>query len=260
MLVTGGPGTGKTAVLLERFARLLEAGADPERVALVVGTRRAHAEARDALLARFPGSLPELRVVTIHGLARHVVNARFRRLDYPEPPELLPAGEQFALVQELLERAGPRGRGPRTAPCSACAGSPTRSGSSCSRAQEALLTPEDIRERAQTAGLGGWIELARFYRRYLDVLDDRTSVDFAGVACSARRRSPATASRCSTTCWSTTTRTPRSPPRRSSSWARRALARGGGRPRRARVLVPGDHRRADPAVHRAVPGRRRTSS
>ena len=58
LLVTGGPGTGKTAVLRERLARLLEGGADPERVALVVGSRRARDEARDALLARFQGSLP----------------------------------------------------------------------------------------------------------------------------------------------------------------------------------------------------------
>src|SRR5438094_33816 len=35
LLVTGQAGTGKTAVLEERFAGLLEDGADPERVALV---------------------------------------------------------------------------------------------------------------------------------------------------------------------------------------------------------------------------------
>jgi len=107
VLVTGGPGTGKTAVLRERFAQLLESGADAERVAFVVGSRRARDEAREALLARFQGSLPELRVVTIHGVARHVLNARFRRLDYPEPPDLLPAGDQFALVQELLSEQDP---------------------------------------------------------------------------------------------------------------------------------------------------------
>ena len=35
MLVTGRPGTGKTAVLLERFARLIEADADPDRKSVV---------------------------------------------------------------------------------------------------------------------------------------------------------------------------------------------------------------------------------
>jgi Cdc6-like AAA superfamily ATPase len=38
LLITGPAGTGKTAVLRERFARLIEAGAEPERVALVVGS------------------------------------------------------------------------------------------------------------------------------------------------------------------------------------------------------------------------------
>ena len=51
-LITGGPGTGKTAVLRERFARLIEAGAEPERTALVLGSRRARDAARAALLDR----------------------------------------------------------------------------------------------------------------------------------------------------------------------------------------------------------------
>ena len=48
LLVSGGFGVGASAVLRERFARLVESGADPERVALVVGSRRARDEARAA--------------------------------------------------------------------------------------------------------------------------------------------------------------------------------------------------------------------
>ena len=50
-----------------------------------------------------------------------------------------------------------------------------------SRAQEALLTPDDISRRAEKAGLGGWKELARFYREYQDVIDGRNVVDFAAL-------------------------------------------------------------------------------
>ena len=60
LLVTGGPGTGKTAVLRERFARLIEEGADPERVALVVRSKRARAAARTFLLKRLRSSLPAI--------------------------------------------------------------------------------------------------------------------------------------------------------------------------------------------------------
>src|SRR4030095_16158896 len=82
MLVPGGSGTGKTATLRERFARLVEGGADPERVALVVGSRRARDEARRLLLERLPVALPTLTVVTIQGLAFHVVGERFARLGF----------------------------------------------------------------------------------------------------------------------------------------------------------------------------------
>ncbi len=180
LLVTGGSGSGKTAVLHERFARLLERGADPERVALVVSSRRARDDAREALLARFAGSLPELRVVTVHGLARHVVNTRFRRLDYAEPPELLSAADQFALVQELLAEQSAQDW-PAYGHMLGMRAFVDEVRQFLSRAQEALLTPDTIEERAATAGLTGWMELARFYREYQDVIDGRNVVDFAAL-------------------------------------------------------------------------------
>ncbi len=158
----------------------MEGGADPERVAFVVGSRRARDETREALLARFQGSLPELRVVTIHGLARHVVNARFRRLDYPEPPELLPAGDQFALVQDLLNDQDPAAW-PAYGHMLGMRAFADEIRQFLSRAQEGLLTPEDIEARADKAGLTGWKELARFYREYQDVIDGRNVVDFAAL-------------------------------------------------------------------------------
>ncbi len=102
LLVTGAAGTGKTALLRERFARLIETGADPERVALVVRSRRAREQARGALLRRLGRSLPGLPVMTIHGLALRLVTRRFAVLGYTEPPRVLDADDQFALVLELL--------------------------------------------------------------------------------------------------------------------------------------------------------------
>ena len=67
LLVAGGFGTGKTTVLRERFLALLGDGADPDRVALVVGSRRARDEARRELLRRLPGSVSSLRVSTVAG-------------------------------------------------------------------------------------------------------------------------------------------------------------------------------------------------
>ena len=99
LLVTGPAGTGKTEALRERFARLIERGADPERVALVVRSKQARLETRSALLDRLHSSLPDLRVLTVHGLARHVLEARFSGLGYEEPPAILGAADQFSKVR-----------------------------------------------------------------------------------------------------------------------------------------------------------------
>ncbi len=180
MLVSGGSGTGKTAVLRERFARLVEGGADPERVALVVGSRRARDEARRVLLERLPVALPTLTVVTMHGLAFHVVGERFGRLGYDAPPTVLSASEQFARVRELLDGEDPE-RWPVFGRLLKLRGFADEVRQLVIRAQEALRSPDDIERRAAERGLAGWDELAAFLRHYLSVLDASGEVDFAGL-------------------------------------------------------------------------------
>lgn len=182
VLVTGGSGTGKTAVLQERFARLVEAGADPERIALTVGSRRARDEARRLLLERLPVALPTLTVVTIHGLAFHVVGERFERLGYKEPPTILSASEQFKRVRELLEDQD-LARWPVHGSLLPLHGFADEVRQFVIRAQESLLSPDDIERRAANMGLAGWDELAMFLREYLAVLGnkERAEVDFAGL-------------------------------------------------------------------------------
>jgi superfamily I DNA/RNA helicase len=180
LLVTGAAGTGKSSVLRERFARLVEGGADPERVALIVGSRRARQAARDALIARLPASLSSLHVLTFHGLGHLILRERFSALGYTEPPEVLSAADQFALVQDLLQGQDPA-EWPAYGHLLTLRGFADQIRQFLLRAQEARLTPEEIHEKAASRGLSGWNELARFYREYLDVLDADRVVDFAAL-------------------------------------------------------------------------------
>jgi superfamily I DNA/RNA helicase/RecB family exonuclease len=180
LLVTGGPGTGKSAVVRERFACLVDRGADPERVALVVRTKAAKLRGRQALLGRLSRSVPGVKVLTVHGLAHHVMARRFAALDYDRPPEVLTALDQFSKVAELLE-GEVRGEWPSYGAMLSLRGFADEVRQFVLRAQEALLTPEEIVVRADKAGLGHWRELAGFYGRYLQVLSDEGSVDFAGL-------------------------------------------------------------------------------
>ena len=175
LLVTGGPGTGKTAALRERFARLIEGGAEPERVVLVLGSRGARDTARAALLERLPASLPGLQVATLHGLAYRVLKLR-----EGEPPEVLGAAEQFAKVRELLAGQDPAAW-PAYGRLLGVRGFADEVRQLLTRMQESLLTPAELEASAARASLGGWPELARFAQEYLDTLDMVNQVDYAGL-------------------------------------------------------------------------------
>jgi superfamily I DNA/RNA helicase len=179
--VTGAAGTGKTAVLTARFAERVAAGADPERIALVVAGPRARIEAQESLLAALGRSLPALRVTTIHGLAFQLVTERTSTRG-DEPPTVLDATAQFARVQQLLEgeREHPE-RWPRYHALLHLRGFADELRHLVSRLQEAALTPDDVATAAAGRGLDGWSELAAFYARYLDDLARRGEVDFAGL-------------------------------------------------------------------------------
>ena len=219
----------------------------------MVGSRRARQAARDALIARLPSSLSSLQVLTFHGLGHLILRERFSALGYAEPPEVLSAADQFALVQDLLQGQNPA-EWPAYGHLLTLRGFADQIRQFLLRAQEARLTPEEIETRAEARGLTGWRELARFYRDYLDVLDADRVVDFAALI----GRAEAAVSAADTPL-------ARSPARRRlpgcdlRAGGARDLAPGerpdrGGRSRGTRLLVPRNDRRAITSIHRGVPG------
>ena len=180
LLATGPPGVGKTRALVERFARLVEAGADPERVLLLVLNRRAAREAREHLLRRLARSLPALHVHTAHSFAFGVLGRRFAELDYAESPQVLSAAEQYATVRELLlndrtidwptfgHLLGVRGFARELADF-------------VLRAQERLLDPASLRALVAGSAPAEYEEVVAFLERYLDVMNSSNRVDFAGL-------------------------------------------------------------------------------
>ena len=102
--VVGGPGTGKTTLLLAAIARRLGAGEDPARTLVLVGSRRAAAELRERLVRLGAGdgaTSREALVRTVHSYAFGVLRLHAARHGDP-PPRLLASAEQDALVRDLL--------------------------------------------------------------------------------------------------------------------------------------------------------------
>jgi superfamily I DNA/RNA helicase len=180
LLVTGPPGSGKTWLLRERFARLVEDGADPERVAFITLHRRAARDGREALVRRLGRSLADIPVFTVHGFAFRVFARRFDDLGYPEPPAILSAPDQYATIRGLLaeERAEDW---PRFAALLRVRGFAEQVADFVLRAQERLLDPDGLDALVQRSGKEEYREVARFYRRYLDEQRRHGRVDFAGL-------------------------------------------------------------------------------
>ncbi|MFP5297581.1 MAG: ATP-dependent helicase, partial [Actinomycetota bacterium] len=115
LLAVGGPGTGKTTCLEERFISLVASGAcTPDRILFLVPNRVQKMEVQRALTERLLldeglDALIEVPVYTWHGLAYHLVSRHYDRLGYPEPPVLLTSPEQWGAIRDALRKEDPTG-------------------------------------------------------------------------------------------------------------------------------------------------------
>ena len=108
--VLGGPGTGKSSLLIDVAAARIGAGTDPESVLLLTGSGRIGAQVRSRLTARLLGSqvgssgpavIREPLVRSVHSYAFAVLRLAAQRAGGP-PPRLVTSAEQDAIIAELL--------------------------------------------------------------------------------------------------------------------------------------------------------------
>jgi superfamily I DNA/RNA helicase/RecB family exonuclease len=204
--VRGPMASGKTTTLVERAARLVDDGAEPEGILFFVQDRGQAIALRDRFVRRLGRSVAGPSIFTFHAFAWSLLTRAFP-VDTPDGPEvelgyrlagleeepvLLPAFDQRAFVRQLLTEENPADWPVNSAllASNAFAGEVR---DFMLRAQERLLTASDLRRLAHDRDRPDWVELAGFLERYQSALTDperfadgRPRVDFAGVLVEAR--------------------------------------------------------------------------
>ncbi|MEV7604614.1 ATP-dependent DNA helicase [Paenarthrobacter sp. NPDC089322] len=196
VLVPGGPGTGKSTVLVESAVRrVTEEGLDPDRILILAPGRHSAAALRDTFTGRLDRSLSTTPARTWASYAFDVIRRAKAEgvLPLPRPPKLLSGPEQDLIIKELLEgHSRPGSRLPWPEDLSAAL--PTRGfrheiRQLFDRIIESGRTAEDLVTMAYECGRPDWMAAAQLYSEYRDVLDLRMpeAFDPAGIITTARQ-------------------------------------------------------------------------
>ena len=101
LVVQGGPGTGKTTVLIEAALARINDGQSPDSILLLTFGRERASELRDAIALRTTKTMFEPLARTFHSLAFSILKMKADKGD-PEPI-LLSGPEQESYIKELLK-------------------------------------------------------------------------------------------------------------------------------------------------------------
>ena len=104
--VLAGAGSGKTRVLTQRIAWLVQQGVSPFALIAVTFTNKAAMEMRRRIERLLSQSVSGLWIGTFHGLSHRFLRAHWREAGLPEAFQILDSDDQQRLIKRLLRAQG----------------------------------------------------------------------------------------------------------------------------------------------------------
>jgi len=178
LLIAGGPGTGKTSVLIEAALSRIAAGQDSDSILLITYGRERASELRDAIALRTTVTMHEPLARTFHSLAYSIL--KMDAGDNYHEPILLSGPEQENFIGQLLE--GDVQDGYRKWPTDLRDGEDKKGNPLLTqgfirelrdlimRANERGITPEELATRGERVNEKYWAPAADFWQRYKEVM------------------------------------------------------------------------------------------
>jgi superfamily I DNA/RNA helicase/RecB family exonuclease len=187
--VVGGPGTGKSTLLVDAAAAHIAAGADPESVLLLTGSARLRSQTRAAITARLLQSgtrrvIREPLVRTVHSYAFAVLRLAAQRNGDP-PPRLITSAEQDGIIRELLTGdlqdgdSSPVAWPAQLRPALSTAGFATELRDLMARCTERGVDPVALQRLGRRTGRREWLAAGQFAQAYEQIMLLRSAVGMA---------------------------------------------------------------------------------
>lgn len=163
-MVLAGAGSGKTRVITQKIAHLIEAGGyEAKHIAALTFTNKAAAEMQErvAKLLKDPEQAGDLTVSTFHSLGVKILRQEAKELKLKNSFSILDSTDCFALVQDLSVTTDKQ--------------LIRRTQNAISLWKNALLTPDEALKMAANENEA---QAARIYRNYCATLSAYQAVDF----------------------------------------------------------------------------------
>ncbi|OBA62526.1 ATP-dependent DNA helicase [Mycobacterium sp. 1100029.7] len=186
--ILGGPGTGKSSLLVDAAVAQVDAGVDPESVLLLTGSGRIGMAERSALtmaLLRATGqdsaAVREPLVRSVHSYAYAVLRRAAERAG-DAPPRLVTSAEQDAIIRELLAgdlEDGATGWPAHLRPALSTAGFATELRNLLARCAERGVDPQELQRLGRQSRRPEWVAAGRFAQQYEQVMLLRAAVGTA---------------------------------------------------------------------------------
>ncbi|VEG52542.1 UvrD/REP helicase [Mycolicibacterium aurum] len=187
--VLGGPGTGKSSLLVDTAVAHIGAGCDPESILLLTGSARLSAHARATITTTLLGAggraaVREPLVRTVHSYAFAVLRLAAQRNGSP-PPRLITSAEQDGIIRELLAGdvedgdASPVRWPERLRPALSTVGFATELRDLMARCSERGVDPLALQRIGRASGRPEWQAAGRFAQAHEQIMLLRSAVGMA---------------------------------------------------------------------------------
>ncbi len=174
LLILAGAGSGKTTVLVNRIAYILQSGlCNPWNILAITFTNKAAGELKERICAAVPDGGMDIWAATFHSTCARILRRYGDRIGYTSHFTVYATDDQKRLIKDISKQLGiDEKRTPAKAVMS-----------EISKAKDKMQTPQDMLKQAEFDSRK--VEIAKIYEVYQTRLKTADAMDFDDLLCNA---------------------------------------------------------------------------